>query len=89
MKYLYATLFCTTFSVACSSIAETPVQNVDMQRHPNLAEAQALIVRATEKLDAAQRANDDQMGGHAQQAKNMLMQASEQIGYAARAANRR
>jgi hypothetical protein len=57
-------------------------------RHPNLEAAQQLIDQALGRLDAAQRANEYDMGGHAQNAKNLLMQAKGEIRAAAHAANR-
>jgi hypothetical protein len=56
-------------------------------RHPNLDAAQQLIDQALVRLDGAQRANEFDMGGHAQNAKNLLMQAKGEIRAAAQAAN--
>ncbi|MGP8250707.1 MAG: hypothetical protein ACLQHF_01655 [Terracidiphilus sp.] len=57
-------------------------------RHPNLVAAQQLIDQAIYKITAAQQANEFDMGGHAQNAKNLLMQAKGEIRAAAQAANR-
>ncbi|MGA3343906.1 MAG: hypothetical protein ABSC76_03460 [Terracidiphilus sp.] len=65
----------------------TLAQNVSPARHPNLAAAQELIDRAFEKVTAAQEANEFDMGGHAAKAKELLMQAREEIKKAARDAN--
>ena len=67
--------------------AQRPAQNVSPKAHPNLAAAQRLVLQATEKLDAAQKANEFDMGGHAQKAKDLLVQASAEIKLAAEAAN--
>jgi len=57
-------------------------------RHPNLEAAQQLIDQAFSRISAAQRANEFDMGGHAQRAKDLLAQASREIRQAAKAANR-
>ena len=64
-----------------------PVQNVSAQRHPNLAAAQSLIAQAYDKLATAQVANDYKMGGHSDKAKQLLVEAAEEIKAAAEAAN--
>ena len=46
--------------------AQRPETNIDPARHPNLAEAQHHILQAFEKIDEAQRTNNDQLGGHAE-----------------------
>jgi len=67
--------------------AQAPVINIDRHRHGNMAAAQSFIVQAYQKLEQAQRANDDQLGGHAQRAKDLLTQADEEIRLAADVAN--
>jgi len=64
-----------------------PVTDVNPDRHPNLAEAQRLCVQAWDKLVEAQHANDWDMHGHAQHARDLLDQASREIGEAAHDAN--
>ena len=49
------------------------------KKHPNLAAAQKLTQQAFDKLQAAQKANEYDLGGHAQKAKELLKQASEEI----------
>jgi hypothetical protein len=63
-------------------------ENVDPNRHPNLAAAQVLIEQAMDKVTAAQQANEYDMGGHAAKAKELLGQAYREIKLAALAANR-
>jgi hypothetical protein len=63
-------------------------QNVNPGRHPNLAAAQRLMEQAVGKLDAAQQANEFDMHGHAQKAKDLLAQAFSEVKQAAEAANR-
>jgi len=81
-----AALF-TAFICAGAAFAQSPVVNIDRRRHGNLAAAQEYIVQAYQKLDRAQAANDDQLGGHAQRAKELLTQADIEIRLAANVAN--
>lgn len=48
-------------------------------KHPNLNEAHKLVLKAIDKLDAAQKANEFDLGGHAAKAKNLLAQAEGEI----------
>lgn len=68
--------------------AQRPADNIDAARHPNLAEAQRLCNRAYDKLVEAQGANQFDMEGHAQKAKDLLVEASHEIKAAAVAANK-
>ena len=69
--------------------AQVPVQNIDPERHGNLAAAQRLVVQAFERLSDALVANNYQLGGHVERAKELLRQANEEIKLAAETANRR
>ena len=69
--------------------AQRPADNIDANRHPNLAAAQQLCNQAYDKLVEAQKANQFDMNGHAQKAKDLLVQASHEIKAAALAANKR
>jgi hypothetical protein len=46
---------------------------------PNLTAAQNLTAQAYAKLEAAQVANEYELGGHAAKAKELLRQANEEI----------
>jgi DICT domain-containing protein len=70
------------------AIAQLPVDNISAKRHPNLAAAQRLSQQAYEKIMAAQQANEWDMDGHAQKAKELLDQANEQLRIAANYANK-
>jgi outer membrane murein-binding lipoprotein Lpp len=72
-----------------SGCASAPARNVSSARHPNLAAAQRFCADAFERLDQAQRANEWDLGGHAKRAKELLVQASDEIKLAAVAANHR
>jgi hypothetical protein len=65
-----------------------PKKNVSAARHPNLAAAQRLSQQAYEKIVAAQQANEWDMGGHAQKAKELLDQVNNELRQAATAANK-
>jgi hypothetical protein len=84
--YLAAALVVCLAFIAVT-FAQRPETNIDPARHPNLAEAQHHILQAFEKIDEAQRANKDQLGGHAEKAKALLDQASRELKEAAEYAN--
>ena len=65
-----------------------PVQNVNPSHHPNIAAAQRLVAQAYDKVVAAQHANEWDMKGHCEKAKQLLDQANVELKAAAEAANR-
>jgi hypothetical protein len=69
------------------AVAQHPAQNVSGEKHPNLAAAQRLTNMAFNKIVAAQEANEWDMEGHAQKAKDLLDQANHELKQAAEAAN--
>jgi len=77
------------FLIGGSAVAQRPRENVNPGRHPNLAAAQRLSQEAWEKIVAAQQANEWDLRGHAQRAKNLLDQVNNQLKMAAEASNRR
>jgi hypothetical protein len=72
---------------AGSAAAKKPADNVSAKKHPNLAAAQRLSTQAWEKIVAAQKANEWDMEGHAQKAKELLDQVNNELKAAAQAAN--
>jgi F0F1-type ATP synthase membrane subunit b/b' len=70
-----------------AALAAPPVDNVSGKRHPNLAAAQRLSTQAYERIAAAQKANEWDMGGHAQKAKELLDQVNRELKAAAEEAN--
>ena len=64
-----------------------PVRNISAKRHPNLAAAQKLVDKAWTRIVAAQKANEFDMDGHAQKAKDLLDQVNSELKQAAEAAN--
>jgi hypothetical protein len=79
-----ASVFC---AMAIAQGVPRPYVNIDSSRHGNLAAAQESIVQAFDRISDAQRANDGQLGGHAQRAKELLSQANEEIRLSADVAN--
>ncbi len=65
-----------------------PERDISSRRHPNLAAAQRLSQQAFEKIVAAQEANEWDMHGHAQKAKNHLDEVNRELKLAAEAANK-
>jgi hypothetical protein len=72
--------FCVLLGVVIGAAQNT--------RHPNLAAAQTLCRQAWEKITAAQKANEWDMEGHAQKAKDLVDQAAHEIKAAEETANR-
>lgn len=74
--------------IAGVALAQRPARNVSGARHPNLAAAQRLSRQAWQRVVDAQQANEWDMQGHAQKAKDLLDQANNELKMAAQAANR-
>jgi hypothetical protein len=55
-------------------------------KHPNLMAAENHLKQAVEKIEAAQKANEFDMEGHAAKAKELLAQAQTELAAAAAAA---
>jgi hypothetical protein len=70
------------------AIAQRPEQDIDAKRHANLAAAQRLCGEAWVKIDDAQKANKDQLGGHAEKAKHLLEEVNRELKEAAEFANK-
>lgn len=88
MKRNHLVIAAACASVALLASAAEPEHDVG-RRHPNLAAAQRLIDQAYHRIEDAQRANEFDLDGHAQHAKELLDQASHEIKEAAEAANHR
>jgi len=85
---LLTAVFGSLLLVGGVALADRPDRNVSSARHPNIAAAQRLSRQAFDKIIEAQRANEWDMEGHAQKAKELLEQANDQLKQAAGAANR-
>jgi hypothetical protein len=84
-----AAVFGSVLVIGGVAVAQRPKENVSAARHPNLAAAQRLSRQAWERLGAAQQANEWDMQGHAQKAKNLLDEVNNELKLAAEAANRK
>jgi hypothetical protein len=71
------------------TVAQPPKENISKQRHPNLAAAQRLSQQAWGRIVEAQKANEWDLAGHAQKAKELLDQVNNELKLAAEASNRR
>jgi hypothetical protein len=71
-----------------AAFAQEPMRDVNPRRHPNIAAAQKLTQKAYDRIVAAQQANEGDMEGHAQKAKELLDQVNHELKEAAEAANR-
>jgi hypothetical protein len=78
---LTAVLFCGI------TLAQEPVMDIDKKKHPNLAEAQRLVVEANRYVAEAQKDNRYDMKGHAEKARQPLVQVNQELKAAAEAAN--
>ena len=85
---VFATVLGALLTVGAVALAQAPKRNVSAARHPNIAAAQRLSQQAFEKIVAAQQANEWDMQGHAQKAKDLLDQANNELRQAATAANK-
>jgi len=81
-----ALLTAALFSVV--TLAQEPEMDIDRNLHPNLAEAQRLVVEANHAIAEAQRDNRYDMRGHAERARQLLAQCNRELKMAAEAANR-
>jgi hypothetical protein len=80
-------VMCSVMVSTSMMFAQGPAQNIDPHKHANLASAQTSIAHAYQKIDTAQQANRDRLGGHGQKAKDLLVQASQELKAAAEYAN--
>jgi hypothetical protein len=81
------TLCAAVLLFAGSAFAGPPVEDIG-KHHPNLAAAQRLSRDAWERIVAAQKANEWDMDGHAQKAKELLDRVNDELKMAAEAANK-
>jgi hypothetical protein len=89
-RNIILTTFASTSVLCAMALAQAvpmPYVNIDRYRHGNLAAAQDSIVQAFHHISDAQSANDGQLGGHAQRAKELLSEANEELRLAADVSN--
>ena len=85
---LSATLFCSSVTLAQAPVqnTDTPVQDIDKRVHPNLADAQSQVILASDAILQAQKDNNYDMQGHAERARQLLVQVNQELKLAALAA---
>ena len=69
------------------TFAQQPEVDINKSLHPNLAEAQRLILQANHYITEAQKDNRYDMQGHAEKARQLLAQANHELKAAAQTAN--
>jgi hypothetical protein len=91
MKKRMLLSFAFAVALVCGglALAQAPRENIDANRHPNLAAAQQHLVRAYESIKAAQAANKEELGDHAAKAAALLEQADRELKAAAEFADHR
>jgi F0F1-type ATP synthase membrane subunit b/b' len=87
-KTLLRLLFAAALLLGGIAVAQKPAENVNPNRHPNLAAAQRACDHAYEKIVEAQQANEFDLSGHAAKAKELIEQASQELKQAAQTANK-
>lgn len=88
-RILLGAVLCAGLIAGGALFAQRPVENIDPHRHPNLAEAQQHLIQAYGKTDEAQKENKDELGGHAQKAKDLMTEADRELKAAAEFADHR
>ena len=69
------------------TFAQEPVQDINPKFHPNLAAAQHHVVEANNLIALAQKDNKYDMKGHAEKARQLLVEVNNELKAAAEAAN--
>jgi hypothetical protein len=88
LKQRYAFILLSgLMAITPSLVTAQPVHDISSHRHPHLAAAQRFCDRADRAIHAAQQANEFDLGGHAQQAMQLLDQANAQLKMAATTSN--
>lgn len=70
-----------------ATLAQEPVVDISTKVHPNLAAAQRHVVEANREIMTAQKDNRYDMKGHAEKARQLLVEANNELKAAAEAAN--
>ena len=78
---LTAVLFCG------ATLAQEPEMDISPKIHPNLAAAQRHVVEANHEIAVAQKDNRGDMQGHAEKARQLLVEVNRELKLAAEAAN--
>jgi acetyl esterase/lipase len=87
MRKLAATVSIFTFCMVIA--AQEPVVDIDRRVHPNLAAAQEHIVEANRFIENAQHENRYDLKGHGEKARQLLLEADQELRAAAMSTGRR
>jgi hypothetical protein len=88
-KIFLTGMLCAGLICGGALLAQRPAENISPQKHPNLAAAQHDLQEAWGKIDEAQHGNKDELGGHANAAKQHIEAADRELKAAAEFANNR
>jgi hypothetical protein len=88
-QILLVCIFCVGLICGGVLFAQRPMENIDPNKHSNLAAAQKHLVEAWNNADEAQKANKDELGGHAEKAKEHIQAADAELKAAAEYADHR
>jgi hypothetical protein len=88
-KLMLTVLSGTALFCSGALFAQRPATNIDPNKHDHLAAAQHFIPQAYDKAVEAQKANKDELGGHAEKAKDHLVAADQELKLAAEYADHR
>jgi hypothetical protein len=88
-KLFLSVLSCAALIYGSALFAQRPAANIDPSKHANLAEAQHFIQQAYDKAVEAQKANKEELGDHAEKAKQHLVEADQELKLAAEYADHR
>jgi len=69
------------------TFAQQPLQDIDPKLHANLAAAQHHVVEANNAITTAQKDNNYDMKGHAEKARQLLVEVNNELKAAAEAAD--
>ena len=81
------TTILSVFMFCLVIVAQDPVVDIDKSKHANLAEAQQLVVQANRYIAEAQKDNHNDMKGHAEKARQLLVEVNRELKLAAEAAS--
>ena len=88
-RVMLSAVLCAVLVGGGIAAAQRPERDIDSKKHANLAAAKELCQQAWVRIDEAQKANKDELGGHAQKAKQLLEQVNHELKEAAEFADHR
>ena len=88
-KMMLGAALCVVLVGGSVAVAQRPERDIDVKRHENLAAAQQLCGQAWARIDDAQKANKEELGGHAEKAKQLLEEVNRELKAAAEYADHR